>query len=285
MVEVRLIIIKQIQLYRIIARTIRKVLSHFNIHTHYNLLNYLLASKISVNRIQILEDAMIRCLLLCLSLLGTYATMEAKQETFDIEVLSWKPRIILLHNFLSNQECAHLISQATPKLERSKTIDREFGGEKIVDARTSQGMFFDHRGCDSIISRIEEKISHLTMMPIQYGETIQVLRYGPGEEFQPHHDYFDHESVGGKEALENGGQRMATLIMYLNSVEEGGETIFPELDLKIAPKKGNAVLFYNCHPDGNEDPLTLHGGAPVVQGTKWIATKWIHLEEIQLETP
>jgi len=228
---------------------------------------------------------MIRYLLLCLNLLGIAATIEAKQETFDIEILNWNPRIILLRNFLNNKECAHLISQAIPKLERSETVDQESGGGKIIDERTSQGMFFDARGCDSIISRIEEKISHLTMMPVKYGETIQVLCYGPGQEFKPHHDYFDSDSIGGKEALSNGGQRMATFIMYLNSVEEGGETIFPEIDLKITPKKGNAVLFYNCHPDGKVDPLTCHGGAPVVQGTKWIATKWIHLEEVQLNTP
>lgn len=225
---------------------------------------------------------MIRYLLLCLSFLGTAVTIEAKQETFDIEVLNWNPRIILLRNFLNNKECAHLISQATPKLERSETINEETGGEgQIIDERTSQGMFFDTRGSDSIIKRIEERISHLTMMPVKYGEIIQVLRYEPGQEFKPHHDYFDSESIGGKEALENGGQRMATLIMYLNSVEEGGETIFPKIDLKITPKKGNAVLFYNCHPNGKEDPLTLHGGAPVVKGNKWIATKWIHLGEVK----
>jgi prolyl 4-hydroxylase len=220
---------------------------------------------------------MIKYLVLCLSLIGTAANIHAKSETFDIEVLSWNPRIVLLRNFLNQKECDHLISQATPRLARSDVINEELGGEGIIDdVRTSQGMFFDDRGTDSVIRRIEEKISHLTMMPVNYGEIIQVLRYAPGQEFQPHHDYFDSTTIGGKEALENGGQRMATLIMYLNTVEKGGETIFPEIDLKVTPKKGNAVLFYNCQPDGKEDPLTLHGGAPVLQGTKWIATKWIH---------
>jgi prolyl 4-hydroxylase len=219
--------------------------------------------------------------LMCLVLLGTAATIEAKQETFDIEVLSWNPRIVLLRNFLNDKECAHLISAATPKLERSDVINEEAGGSKIVEARTSLGMFFDDRGSDAVIKRIEEKISHLTMMSVKYGEIIQVLKYGPGEQFKPHHDYFDKETIGGKEALANGGQRMATLIMYLNTVEKGGETIFPKLDLKVTPQKGNAVLFYNCQPDGKEDPLTFHGGAPVVQGNKWIATKWLHLGEVQ----
>lgn len=228
---------------------------------------------------------MIKYIVLCLSLIGTAANIHAKPETFDIEVLSWNPRIVLLRNFLNQKECDHLIAEAESRLERSDVIDEESGGGIIDDARTSQGMFFENRGSDPVIRRIEEKISHLTLMPVNYGETIQVLRYSPGQEFKPHHDYFDHESVGGKEALENGGQRMATLIMYLNSTEDGGETVFPEVGLKIIPKKGNAILFYNCQPDGKEDPLTLHGGAPVKQGTKWIATKWIHLEEVKLELP
>lgn len=226
---------------------------------------------------------MLRNLLLCLSAIGTAVMVEAKQETYDIEVLNWSPRIVLLHNFLNSKECAHLIAEATPKLQRSETINEDAGGGEIVDARTSQGMFFEERGSDPIIRRIEEKISHLTMMPIEYGETIQVLCYGPGQEFEPHHDYFDNDSVGGREALSNGGQRMATLIMYLNNVDEGGETVFTEIDVKITPKKGNAVLFYNCLPDGREDPLTMHAGAPVIHGTKWIATKWLRLDEVRGE--
>lgn len=226
---------------------------------------------------------MIKYLLLCLSVFGIGTNINAKEETFDIEVLSWNPRIILLHNFLNKKECDHLISQATPHLERSEVIDQESGGGVIHEARTSQGMFFESRGGDRTIKRIEERISHLTLMPVKNGETIQVLHYAPGEEFKPHHDFFDTDTVGGKEALANGGQRMATLIMYLNSTEEGGETIFPEVDIKIIPKKGNAVLFYNCQPDGKEDPLTLHGGAPILQGNKWIATKWIRLEEVKEE--
>jgi len=209
------------------------------------------------------------------------ANLLAKEESFDIEVLSWTPRIVLLHNFLTNKECDHLQKQAKPHLARSEVLDEQSGGGRINEVRTSQGMFFEGRGVDPIISQIEERISHLTMMPVEHGESIQVLQYQPGAEFRPHHDYFDADTVGGQMALENGGQRMATVIMYLNNTEAGGETIFPEADLKVQPKKGNAVLFYNCRPDGTEDPLTLHGGAPVIKGTKWIATKWVHLNEVK----
>jgi prolyl 4-hydroxylase len=63
--------------------------------------------------------------------------------------------------------------------------------------------------------------------------------------------------------------------MYLHTTEEGGETIFPRANVSVKPIKGNAVLFYNCLPSGQEDTLSLHGGAPVKKGEKWIATKWL----------
>ena len=85
--------------------------------------------------------------------------------------------------------------------------------------------------------------------------------------------------------LDVGGQRVATLIMYLNTVEEGGETVFPEANIKVQPIKGNAVLFYyNCTPEGKErkeDPLTLHSGYPVTKGDKWIITKWLRQKPMQ----
>ncbi len=224
---------------------------------------------------------MFKCLVVVLSFFGIAAHLEAQQEILDIEILSWNPRIVLLHNFLSEEECHHLISKAKPFLVRSAIIDDKSGRSVPHEGRTSSGMFLERRGGDPIIQRIEERISYLTIMPVKNGETIQVVQYEPGQAFTPHHDYFDSATVGGQIALKNGGQRMATLIMYLNSTEKGGETVFPAAGLKVFPKKGNAILFYNCQPDGKEDPLTLHEGAPVVKGSKWIATKWIHFEEFR----
>jgi prolyl 4-hydroxylase len=75
--------------------------------------------------------------------------------------------------------------------------------------------------------------------------------------------------------LQQKGQRLATFITYLSEVEEGGETIFPKIDLKVKPHKGDGLLFYNLHSDGTVDELALHGGLPVIKGEKWIVTKWI----------
>jgi prolyl 4-hydroxylase len=109
--------------------------------------------------------------------------------------------------------------------------------------------------------------------PLENGEGLQVLRYGPGAEYKPHYDYFDPAHSGTPLILKRGGQRVASLVCYLNTPEHGGETVFPDVQLEVAPVRGNAVFFSydRAHPATR----TLHGGAPVVAGEKWVATKWL----------
>jgi prolyl 4-hydroxylase len=111
--------------------------------------------------------------------------------------------------------------------------------------------------------------------PIENGEGLQILHYCTGDEYAPHYDYFPPDDAGSVPHLSQGGQRVASLIIYLNDVEEGGATVFPRLGLTVGPKKGAAVYFEYCNSLGQVDPQTLHGGLPVRKGEKWIATKWM----------
>lgn len=195
----------------------------------------------------------------------------------NAETLSETPRIYRIERFLADWECDHIIREAAPHLKRSTVVDEKSkGGESQVHfARTSEGMFFPPRPKDRVLKDIEKRIEALTGIPSENGEAFQVLRYSVGGEYKPHYDYFDRNSPGGSTHLKRGGQRVATVLLYLNTTEEGGETIFPKAGKRVNPTKGSAVLFYNCKPDGNEDPLSLHGGAPVRKGEKWIMTKWL----------
>ncbi len=192
-----------------------------------------------------------------------------------VKILSTTPRIFLIENFLTASECDYMIQKARPDLKRSTVVSSVANYEETHEGRTSKGMFFEQRPSDYILRNIERRIAQLTMIPEENGEAIQVLTYGRGEEYRPHFDFFDNSTPGGALCYNRGGQRIATLIMYLADTEEGGETIFPKVNVKVKPIKGNALLFYNCTPDGMEDPLSLHGGAPVIKGEKWIATKWL----------
>ncbi|MDB5899685.1 MAG: hypothetical protein JWP41_3287 [Ramlibacter sp.] len=182
------------------------------------------------------------------------------------------PRIVVFGNLLSDEECEQLIQFAKPRLARSLTVQTKTGGEEVNEDRTSNGMFFQ-RAENELVRRIEQRIARLVNWPEENGEGLQILQYGPGAEYKPHYDYFDPNEPGTPTILRRGGQRVGTLVMYLGEPEKGGGTVFPDVHLEVAPKRGNAVFFSyaRAHPSTR----TLHGGAPVLQGEKWIATKWL----------
>ncbi|WP_293222178.1 2OG-Fe(II) oxygenase [Ottowia sp.] len=182
------------------------------------------------------------------------------------------PRVVVLGGLLSDDECEALMAAARPRMSRSLTVATQTGGQEVNADRTSQGMFFT-RGEGELVARIEERIARLVRWPVERGEGLQVLRYVPGTEYKPHYDYFDPEQPGTATLLQRGGQRVGTVVIYLNEPERGGATSFPDVGLQVAPKRGNAVFFSyaRAHPGTR----TLHGGAPVLAGEKWIATKWL----------
>jgi hypothetical protein len=129
------------------------------------------------------------------------------------------------------------------------------------------------------ITRIEQRIATLLRWPVSHGEGIQVLRYRPGAEYLPHFDYFDPVHPGSMPVLARGGQRVGTLVMYLSAPVRGGATTFPAVGLEVAPVPGSAVFFSYDRPDASTG--TLHGGAPVLEGEKWVATKWLREGEFK----
>lgn len=210
-----------------------------------------------------------------------------------VKQVSWKPRAFVYEGFLTEEECDHMISLAKSELKRSAVADNVSGKSKLSEVRTSSGMFI-HKNKDPIVAGIEDKIATWTFLPKENGEDMQVLRYEPGQKYDPHFDYFtDPVNVA------HGGHRIATVLMYLSDVEEGGETVFPSAEeasrhkkskpdenlsecakkgIAVKPKKGDALLFFSLYPTAIPDATSLHGGCPVLKGEKWSATKWIHVD-------
>ena len=186
------------------------------------------------------------------------------------------PRVVVLGGLLSDAECDALIEAARPRMSRSLTVSTKTGGDEVNDDRTSQGMFFQ-RGENELVKTIEARIARLIRWPVEFGEGLQILQYVPGTEYKPHYDYFDPAEPGTPTILKRGGQRVGTVVMYLNEPEKGGGTIFPDVFFEVAPKRGNAVFFSYERP--HSSTKTLHGGAPVIAGEKWIATKWLREAE------
>jgi len=194
-----------------------------------------------------------------------------------------------------------MVSLAKASLKRSAVADNDSGESKFSEVRTSSGTFIP-KAKDPIVSGIEDKISTWTFLPKENGEDMQVLRYEHGQKYDAHFDYF-HDKVN----IVRGGHRIATVLMYLSNVTRGGETVFPNAEIPsrrvltenkddlsdcakkgiaVKPRKGDALLFFNLHPDAIPDPLSLHGGCPVIEGEKWSATKWIHVDSFdKIVTP
>ncbi len=203
-------------------------------------------------------------------------TLDAGDRLVDVLMVMRQPHVVVFGNLLSDEECSALVAAATPRLGRSLTVDIKTGGEEINDDRTSRGMFFT-RGENALVQRIETRITRLLNWPSENGEDLQVLQYRPGAEYKPHYDYFDPDEPGTPAILQRGGQRVGTLIIYLSAPEQGGATVFPDIGLEVVPQRGNAVFFSYDRP--HSSTLSLHGGAPVLAGQKWIATKWLRERE------
>ncbi|TAL19360.1 MAG: 2-oxoglutarate-dependent dioxygenase [Aquabacterium sp.] len=203
---------------------------------------------------------------------GGQSEFELLGRRLSVAAALRQPRVVVLEGLLSRDECEQMIDAARSRLARSETVVNATGSSEVNAARTSEGMFFQ-RGESELCRSIEERIAALLDWPVERGEGLQVLRYGVGAEYKPHYDYFDPGHPGTPVILRRGGQRVATLIMYLNTPQRGGATVFPDVGLEVAPIQGHAVFFSYDRP--HPGTRTLHGGAPVLEGEKWIATKWL----------
>jgi len=180
-----------------------------------------------------------------------------------------RPALRVLDGLLSGEECDELIALAQPRLARALTVDAA-GKQQIDHRRTSVGMFFK-LGELPPVARLEQRIAELLDIPVSHGEGLQILHYLPGQEYQPHYDWFDPDQPGYATITARGGQRIASVVMYLNTPEAGGGTAFPEVGLTVTALRGSAVYF--AYEGG--DASSLHAGLPVQRGEKWIATKWL----------
>jgi prolyl 4-hydroxylase len=185
-----------------------------------------------------------------------------------------RPTIVLLGEVLDARECDELIALARPRLTPSTVVDPVTGVDQVVDHRDSEGMFF-RLNESPFIGKLDRRIARLMGAPLEHGEGLQVLRYGPGAKTTPHFDFLLPSNPANVASLARSGQRISSLVIYLNDVAQGGETAFPEIGVAVNPRRGHAVCFEYCNTRGEVDPLSLHAGQPVAVGQKWVATKWM----------
>ena len=230
---------------------------------------------------------------------STYGLLDAMRDfpgfprTPPVVLTPRSPKAYVFRNFLTAEECEHLRALAKKQLAPSTVVGTN--GPVSSGIRTSAGTFLA-KGQDAVVKRVEARMALAAGLPEPNGEGMQILRYEVGQKYDPHYDYF-HDAANA--SPRRGGQRMATMLVYLADTEQGGETVFPKAKkppgfdagaagdgwsdcaskggVPVRSARGDAVLFWSLTEDYVLDPGSLHGACPVVKGEKWTAVKWMRV--------
>lgn len=188
------------------------------------------------------------------------------------EPLSQSPDVALYPALLSSQECDYLVEAARPLFQPAVVVDPATGRQIPNPIRTSDSAAFPLANETPAIHALNRRIAAAAGTNVTQGEPLQVLRYGPGQEYKAHLD-----ALPGTD-----NQRVATMLVYLNEGYEGGETHFFAVPLSVKGRKGDALLFRNATADGRPDERARHAGLPVTRGEKLLASRWIRARPLSL---
>ncbi|KAL5184123.1 putative prolyl 4-hydroxylase 9 [Glycine soja] len=236
--------------------------------------------------------------------------------SIPFQVLSWRPRAVYFPNFATAEQCESIIDVAKDGLKPSTLALRQGETEDNTKGiRTSSGVFVSaSEDKTRTLDVIEEKIARATMIPRSHGEgdfklseESPCFRHLISYAMRSIKDIIlimmhsillnmAHKRANGiPEERAKWCYYMASFLLYLTDVEEGGETMFPFenglnmdgnygyedcIGLKVKPRQGDGLLFYSLLTNGTIDPTSLHGSCPVIKGEKWVATKWIRDQEL-----
>ncbi len=221
---------------------------------------------------------------------GSSMSVPGQPHTGSIQELA--PYLWGMEGILSELECSTIMDAARPRLvPATVSVDKGVYGPEgsgAGDARTNTVASFGpgeqiSPEFDEVAAKLRRIVCELTLLPPEHQEPFQVLHYDEGEQFEAHVDSFSHGSEYARWEQTRGGERLFTFIVYLNEVDEGGETEFPRQQVTVTPAPGRAGFWCN-HVGGEEYHNSLHTAHPVKQGEKWALVIWIR-ESAYLDTP
>lgn len=170
--------------------------------------------------------------------------------------------------FLSAADCAALVERIEAQRRPSGLADHD--GDPGF--RTSETCDLD--AGDTFVAGIAQRLAAFAGLDPAHAEPLQGQRYGVGQEFKAHTDYFEPGGAEYDQYCAVAGQRTWTLMVYLNEPVSGGATRFKTLGKIFQPETGKLLAWNNRFPDGRPNHNTLHAGMPVRQGVKYIITSW-----------
>ena len=183
--------------------------------------------------------------------------------------------IQVIDDFLKDDEIEEILRLSKGRLKRATVFAKN--GIEESDVRTSTTCFSNINN-NPKLQNLRKRVSKLTGIPSDFQEDLQIVHYEGGEYYKAHFDDCWEDSPACKADHKRGGHRMKTALMYMNDVEEGGETEFPALGIRVKPKKGRLALFTPVMKDENDaivnHPCSLHAALPPTRGKKMSTTIW-----------
>lgn len=200
--------------------------------------------------------------------IGTRVRARLEADTRAEKLPTDALELYAIADFILPSECERMIAMIDEVAEPSKLYDVGYD----TGFRTSYSGNFDPN--DPLVMSISSRIDDLLGIDPKNGEPVQGQRYMPGQEFKPHNDWFYTSEKYWQIEKKRGGQRCFTAMAYLNDVEEGGVTEFTNAGIGIPPQKGALLVWNNGTREGQPNEGTMHAGAPVLKGVKYVLTKW-----------
>lgn len=185
------------------------------------------------------------------------------------------PRICRFSSFVSEPVCDWLIERARGKLERARVYDAYEKTDIVDESRTNSCAIFNAMEADLVQMMVQARMSVACGQPMAHMEASTVLHYAPGETIGNHYDFVDPAHSGYDEEIRRFGNRVVTFLVYLNAGYDGGETVFPRINVSHSGERGEGLYFVNTHADGRPNVDTLHSGRPPTRGEKWVVSQFV----------
>lgn len=201
--------------------------------------------------------------------------LKAWRRAPPTQALSDEPRVLTVKSLLAPAVCHWLIARARERLRPAQVYDDATGGPTANNTRRNSAAEFALADMDLVLLAVRERLAAATGLPAEHMQGSQVLHYKVGERFTPHFDFLDPTVEGLARDIAARGQRVATVLVYLNDGLEGGETEFPLLNIRHRGALGDALVFFNVDADGEPDRRTLHAGLAPTAGEKWLLSQWV----------
>ncbi|EDV94263.1 GH12091 [Drosophila grimshawi] len=188
-----------------------------------------------------------------------------------LEEINHDPYVVMYHNVIYDSEIEEM-KRLSPQMQNGYIHGYKANQTKVTDIAARVNWLVENT---PFLERMNQRITDMTGFDLKEFPSVQVANFGIGNNFEAHYDYIFGKRVR-KEDVGDLGDRLASIIFYSSDVPLGGATVFPDIQVAVQPQKGNSLLWYNLFDDGTPDPRSLHSVCPVVVGSRWTLTKWLH---------